>query len=177
MTDTSERTGSTGSTTRAETTTPPDTGASGAPADTRTPTPADTNGHRAASPDDKSVGVLVKQASEQLSDLVRSELRLAQAEMVSKGKRAGLGGGFFGGAGIMALIGLQALAATGIAAIALALPVWAAALIVTGVLFVLAAVLALLGRMQTRKAAPLKPEQAISGVRTDVEEIKERAHR
>ncbi|MFG2193602.1 phage holin family protein [Streptomyces sp. NPDC048639] len=136
------------------------------------------NGHRTSpSQDGKSVGVLVKQASEQLSDLVRSELRLAQAEMAAKGKRAGLGGGFFGGAGLMALLALQALVAGGIAAIALKLPVWAAALIMAGGLLLLAAGLALLGRMETRKVTPLKPEEAISGVKTDVERIKERAHR
>jgi uncharacterized membrane protein YqjE len=125
----------------------------------------------------KPVGELVKQASEQLSDLVRSELRLAQAEMAAKGKRAGLGGGMFGGAAIFALLGLQALAVAAIAAVALALPVWAAALVVTGALFVLAGALALLGRRQTRKAAPLKPEQTISAVKADMEEIRERAHR
>ena len=57
------------------------------------------------------------------------------------------------------------------------LPVWAAALIVTGVLFVIAAVLAATGRGQLRRAAPPTPEQALGSVRADVEEIKERAHR
>ncbi|MGP4004490.1 phage holin family protein [Streptomyces sp. 8N706] len=123
------------------------------------------------------VGELVKQASEQLTDLVRSELRLAQAEMTLKGKRAGRGGGLYGGAGIVALLGMQALVATCIAAIALALPIWASALIMTGVLFLIAAVLALLGRKETRSASPLMPREAISGVKADVEEIKERAHR
>lgn len=149
-----------------------------APATPAAPVETQGNGHRTSpSQDGKSVGVLVKQASEQLSDLVRSELRLAQAEMAAKGKRAGLGGGFFGGAGLMALLALQALVAGGIAAIALKLPVWAAALIMAGGLLLLAAGLALLGRMETRKVTPLKPEEAISGVKTDVERIKERAHR
>ncbi|WP_432093642.1 phage holin family protein [Streptomyces sp. bgisy100] len=127
--------------------------------------------------DQQPVGELVKQASEQLSDLVRSELRLAQAEMVQKGRRAGRGGGLYGGAGLVAFLGLQAMVATGIAAIALALPVWAAALIVTGTLFVVAAVLALLARRETRNASPLKPQQAIRGLKADVEVIKERVHR
>jgi hypothetical protein len=126
---------------------------------------------------DGSVGDLVKQASEELSYLVRSELRLAQAEMVSKGKRVRRGGGLFGGSGLMALYGVGALVAAGIAAVALVLPVWAAALIVAGALFVLAAVLGLLGRTETRRGTPLKPEEAISGMKADVEAIKERAHR
>ncbi|MEU8568523.1 phage holin family protein [Streptomyces pathocidini] len=128
------------------------------------------------SPDGKPVGELVKQASEQLSELVRSELKLAQAEMTAKGKRAGLGGGLFGGAGLLALLGLMTLVAAAVAAVALVLPVWAAALVVTGALFLLAALFGLLGRAQTRKVTPLKPEQALSGVRADVESIKEHAH-
>jgi hypothetical protein len=124
-----------------------------------------------------SAGDLVKQAAEQLSDLVRGELRLAQAEMARKGKRAGVGGGLFGGAGIVALLGCQALLVAGIAALALVLPVWAAGLIAAAALFLGAAVLALLGRQQTRRATPLAPQEAITGMRTDVERIKERAHR
>jgi len=45
---------------------------------------------------DHSVGTLVKQGTEQLSQLVRQELKLAQAELTRKGKRAGIGGGLFG---------------------------------------------------------------------------------
>ncbi|MET9667145.1 phage holin family protein [Streptomyces sp. NPDC006475] len=125
----------------------------------------------------ESVGDLVSQASQQLSQLVREELRLAQAEMTQKGKRFGKGGGMFGGAGIVAFIGLQALAATAIAALVLVLPLWAAALIITGVLFVIAAILAAMGKKQVGMATPPTPERAIDSVKADVAEIKERAHR
>ncbi|WP_019706333.1 phage holin family protein [Streptomyces xinghaiensis] len=124
-----------------------------------------------------SAGDLVKQAAEQLSDLVRGEMRLAQAELARKGKRAGLGGGLFGGAGVVAFVAFQALVAAGIAALALVLPVWAAALIGAAALFAFAGILAALGRKQTREAAPLMPEEAISGMKADAERIKERAHR
>ncbi|MEU3465240.1 phage holin family protein [Streptomyces sp. NPDC006733] len=126
---------------------------------------------------DSSVGELVKRASEQLSELVRGEMRLARAELAEKGKRAGLGGGLLGGAALIAVIGLQALVATAIALLALAVSVWAAAAIVTGVLFVIAAVLALLGKKQVARAVPPAPEAAIDSVKADVEEIKGRAHR
>lgn len=55
----------------------------------------------------QSVGQLVKQASEQLSDLVRQEMRLAQAELAAKGKRAGTGGGMLGAAALFAFIALE----------------------------------------------------------------------
>ncbi|MEU6534547.1 phage holin family protein [Streptomyces sp. NPDC047000] len=123
------------------------------------------------------MGELVQRASQQLTELVRGELRLAQAEMKEKGKRYGKGGGMFGGAGVVGFLMLQALVATAIAAIAVALPVWAAGLIVTGVLGLIAAVLALGGRRQVGRAAGPAPQQTIENVKADVAEIRESAHR
>ncbi|MEU3524251.1 phage holin family protein [Streptomyces sp. NPDC038707] len=123
------------------------------------------------------MGELVQRASQQLTELVRGELRLAQAEMKEKGKHYGKGGGLFGGAGLVGFLMLQALVATVIAAVAVALPVWAAALIVTAVLGVIAAVLALTGKKQVAEASPPAPEQTIQNVKADVAEIKESAHR
>ncbi|MEE1752765.1 phage holin family protein [Streptomyces sp. SP18CS02] len=126
---------------------------------------------------DDSVGTLVTQASQQVSQLVRDEMRLAQAEMVRKGKRFGAGGGLFGGAGAAVFLALQALVITGIAALSLVLPVWASALIACGVLLVIAAVLALNGKKQVARATPPVPERTIDSVKADVAEIKEKAHR
>ncbi|MBZ9638396.1 phage holin family protein [Streptomyces sp. PSKA30] len=124
-----------------------------------------------------SVGELVGQATEQLSRLVRQEVSLAKEELAEKGRRAGRGGGLLGAAGALAYAGLLALAATAAAALSLTLPVWAAALIVTAVLFALAGVLAVTGRAQLRRAVPPTPEVTLGSVRADVEEIRERAHR
>nr|WP_320774023.1 phage holin family protein [Streptomyces sp. CRN 30] len=123
------------------------------------------------------MGELVQRASQQLTELVRGELRLAQAEMKEKGKRYGKGGGLFGGAGLVGFLMLQALVATAIAALAVPLPVWAAALIVTAVLGVIAAVMAMTGKKQVGKAAPPAPQQTIENVKADVAEIKGSAHR
>ncbi|MFJ8826638.1 phage holin family protein [Streptomyces sp. NPDC102467] len=126
---------------------------------------------------EEPVGDLVQRASQQLTELVRGEMRLAQAEMKEKGKRYGKGGGLFGGAGLVGFLMLQALVATAIAALAVPLPVWAAALIVTGVLGLVAAVLALTGKKEVSQAAPPTPEQTIDSVKADVAEIKESAKR
>jgi Flp pilus assembly protein TadB len=126
---------------------------------------------------DAPVGELVKQATEQLSDLVRQEFRLAQAELTQKGKRAGRGGGLFGGAGLFAFVAFEAAVATAIVALDLVLDLWAAALIVTGALLLIAGVLALLGRRQFGRATPAAPARTIASVKADVQEIKERAHR
>lgn len=123
------------------------------------------------------VSELVQRASQQLTELVRGEMRLAQAEMKEKGRHYGKGGGLFGGAGVVGFLTLQALVATAIAALAVPLPVWAAALIVTAALGAIAAVLALSGKKQVAHAAPPAPEQTIENVKADVAEIKESAHR
>nr|WP_198550324.1 phage holin family protein [Streptomyces silvensis] len=123
------------------------------------------------------VGELVQRASQQLTELVRGELRLAQAEMKEKGRHYGKGSGLFGGAGLVGFLTLQALVAAAIAGLAVPLPVWAAALIVGGVLGALAGVLALTGKKEISEAAPPAPEQTIQNVKADVAEIKESAHR
>ncbi|MEV6113003.1 phage holin family protein [Streptomyces sp. NPDC052109] len=120
---------------------------------------------------------LVQRASQQLTELVRGEMRLTQAEMREKGKRYGKGGGLFGGAGVVGFLMVQALVATGIAALALLLPVWAAALIITAVLGVIAAVMAMSGKKQVDQAAPPTPQQTVENVKADAAEIKESAHR
>nr|WP_308122219.1 phage holin family protein [Streptomyces sp. WAC04114] len=123
------------------------------------------------------MGELVQRATEQLTDLVRGEMRLAQAEMTEKGKRFGKGGGLFGGAGVLGFVTLQALVATVIAALAVPLPVWAAALIVTGVLALATGLTALAGRKEVRSATPPAPQRTIDSVKADVAEIKESAQR
>lgn len=126
---------------------------------------------------DPTLGALVHDMTEQMSTLVRDEMRLAQAEMTQKGKKAGVGIGLFGGAGLVALFGVGTLLATVILALALVIPAWLAALIVTVVLFAVAGVLALKGRSSVSQATPAKPEEAIAGLKEDIATVKgERGH-
>ena len=123
------------------------------------------------------VGELVQRMSQQTASLVRQELQLAQVEMKEKGKRAGLGAGMFGGAGVFALYGVGALIASLILVLATFLEAWIAAGIVTVVLFAIAGVLALTGKKEIEQATPAAPEQAIESTKQDVDELKERAAR
>ena len=126
---------------------------------------------------DQSIGELIQQASRQTADLVRKEIRLAQLELQEKGKRAGIGAGLFGGAGLVALYGAGALVAALVMLLATAVEPWLAGLIVAAGLVALAGVLALTGKQQVGRATPPAPEQAIESVQTDVETIKGRAGR
>jgi hypothetical protein len=125
----------------------------------------------------QSTGDLVKQLSEQISVLVRDELKLAQAEMTRKGKQAGAGVGLLGGGGLVALYAAGCLIACAIIAISGVVAAWLAALIVGAVLLAIAAAAALMGKGRLQKAMPAVPEQTVKSVKTDVEVIKERARR
>jgi len=125
----------------------------------------------ALDPDAASTAELVRQASEQISRLVRDELRLAAAELKTKGRHAGMGAGMFGGAGLVALYGVAGLLATVILLLALVMPAWLAALIVTVVLFAVAGVMAVLGRKQVSEIGSPIPEQAVDGVKADVHTV------
>ena len=123
-------------------------------------------------PRDESIGELVKQLSTQTSTLVRQEMRLAQAELQEKGKKAGLGAGMFGASGIVAFLGAGTLIAAIVLALATALDSWLAALIVAVVLLAAAGVAALMGKKQIEQATPPAPEQAMESVKRDVDTVK-----
>jgi uncharacterized membrane protein YqjE len=135
------------------------------------------DGARPSPTQEASAGELVKQLSEQVSVLVRGELKLAQLEMTRKGKQAGIGIGMFGGGGLAALYGLGCLIACVIIAISGVLAAWLAALIVGAALLAVAGIAALMGKRRVQEATPPVPKEAVGSVKTEVEHIKERAQR
>jgi uncharacterized membrane protein YqjE len=124
---------------------------------------------------ERPVGELLKQLSEETTTLVRKELELAKAEVSEKGKKAGVGAGMFGGAGVAGFLGLGALTAALIVALDGAMALWLAALIVGLIWLSVAGVLALQGRNKVQEATPPVPEQATESVKEDVQWAKTRA--
>ena len=123
-------------------------------------------------PREASLGTLVSQLSTQIPELVRSELRLAQAEVAEKGKRAGLGIGMFSVAGLMGFFGLAVLITTLVLVLDLWLPAWAAALVVAVVLLAIAGVAALLGKKKVSEVGSPAPERALNGIKQDLATMK-----
>jgi uncharacterized membrane protein YqjE len=123
--------------------------------------------------DEPTLGALVHQLSEEIPALVRSEIRLAQAEVAEKGKRVGLGLGMFSVAGLLGFFALATLVATAVLGLAEVLPAWVAALVVAAVLLLGAGALALAGKARVSSGQPLVPERAVAGVREDVAILKE----
>jgi hypothetical protein len=130
-----------------------------------------TDGHSAA-----STTALIRTASEQISRLVRAELRLSRAEMTAKARRAGVGAGLFGGAGVVALYGVSALLTALVLVLALVMPTWLAALVVTVGLFAATAVMALIGRGLFRQIGSLAPERTLESIRADVRTVSRAIH-
>ena len=134
-------------------------------------------GARVAEVREHSTGELVKTMTEQMSVLVRDEMKLAQLEMTRKGKQAALGAAMFSASGLVAFYGVGCLLACAIIAISGVVAAWLAALIVGVVLFAIAGIAALMGKSRLQRAAPPVPREAVASAKADVEEIKERAHR
>jgi hypothetical protein len=97
---------------------------------------------------------LTVQLGDQMTRLVRSEVALARAELFATARRAVLGGMMLSGAGLAGVYGGVALVAMLIAAIAMGLPLWAAALVTGVALLACAGGLALLGARRLSRATP-----------------------
>ena len=113
-----------------------------------------------------SLGDLLGDVSRDLSALFRQEVELARAEITDSAKKAGKGAGFFGGAGASGYLALVFLSLTIMFALAVlfdhdvpAAYVWAA-LIVTVIWAIVAAILAATGRkeIQSVQGAPQTAE-------------------
>jgi hypothetical protein len=126
---------------------------------------------------ERSVGELVSDLTDEVKRLVRDEMRLAAFELQRKGKRMGLGAGILGAAGLLALFGAATLVAAAVLALSLAVPGWLAAVIVGAVLLLAGGLSAVLGRKQVKQAVPPLPEEAINGVKEDIEVARHGAHR
>ena len=141
-------------------------------ADQRTSGPA-APGSVQSSAGDSSTGELVGRMTQQMSTLVRDEIRLAQLDLTEKGKRAGVGAGALGGAGAVGYLGLATLIAAAVLGLAEAIPAWLSALIIGIVVLAVAGGLALFGKKKVQSATPPMPTEAVEGLKQDVQTVKE----
>jgi hypothetical protein len=110
--------------------------------------------------DEPSIGTLVQSAMADISTLVRSEVELAKAEVGRSAKKAGVGAGAFGAAGVVLAFSVFFF---GIALAEfltwLGLERWISYLIVWGLLVVVAVIAALIGRRIIKRIE--KPERTL----------------
>lgn len=121
--------------------------------------------------EERTLGQLVADASQDLSELVRYEVALAKAEIKDDVARGAKAGGMFGVAGYLGLLSTVTLViAAGYGLAETGLPAWAAFLIVTGVLLLLAGVLALVGVLLVKRIKP--PERAIRSTKQTIAAVR-----
>ena len=125
-----------------------------------------------ASSDNRSLGQIVKELTADISMLFRSEIALLKLEIKDTVAKLGGGAAMFAGAAFVALFGLAFLFVTlTLGLVALGVPAWVSSLIVTVVLFVVAGVLAMIGK---KKFAQVNfvPSESVQQIKADVEAIK-----
>jgi hypothetical protein len=113
-----------------------------------------------------------KEFVDRARSIVRLEVELALLEVKGKLVRIALGIGLGAGAAVVGLFAFGFLAAGGAAALALVIPIWAALLVVGGVLLGLTLLLALLGIRSLRAGTPPVPEKAIEEARLTTETLR-----
>ncbi|MFP7696366.1 phage holin family protein [Trueperella sp. LYQ143] len=97
-------------------------------------------------PGTQSIGELVAKVTAQFSALVRDEITYTKLQATQKVKNLGTGGVMFAIAGVLALYMFGILLLAGGYALSLVVPLWAAFLIVAGILLLVILILALIGK-------------------------------
>lgn len=117
---------------------------------------------------------LLRRLIDEVGLLVRQELALARAEMREKAAAATRGGAMVGAALVVGLMAAGAATAFLVAVLAIAIPVWAAALIVAMALGAAAWWTGTAGVRKARRAMPLVPSETAEKVKEDVTWVKQR---
>jgi uncharacterized membrane protein YqjE len=126
-----------------------------------------------SAPRKKSVFELIGEIPTLVTDLVQREIELVKTELVTKFKALGVGAGIITAAVIVLLAMLGVLLTAAIFAMTLTgLPGWAAALIVAGVLLIIAVILGLIGYRILKRGVPPVPTESIESIKRDIRAIK-----
>jgi hypothetical protein len=120
----------------------------------------------------KSLVELVSDLPRLIVELLKAELNHLKVEFAEKAKHAGIGMGLIAAAALLLFFALGVLIAAAILGIAVALPAWAAALIVFGGLVVIAVILALIGVRSFKKMDGVAPTQTIDSIKEDADALK-----
>jgi hypothetical protein len=125
-----------------------------------------------ATDSERSLGTIVRDLTEHISTLFRSEVALLKLELKDTAGKLGGGVAMFIGAAFLGVFGLGFLFVTIVLGLVrLGVPAWLSTLIVTVVLFIAAGVLAMIGKKKF-SAVQFVPEESVKQIKNDVESIK-----
>jgi len=122
-------------------------------------------------PSDRSIKEIVQALQPQIQELVNKQVDLARAELVPVGRQAGIATGLLVTGAVFMLVFLVFLSLTGVYALNLVLPLWASALIVSGILLLIGGGLAGAGANILRRLDP-KPHRTIAALQQNIDWLK-----
>ena len=122
--------------------------------------------------DDRSLGELFSELSQETTTLIRQEVNLAKTEMSQKASRVGKDVGFMAAGGAVAYAGLLAIIAGVIALVGLVIPLWLSALLVGVVVAAIGYFLVKRG-LDALKQEDLAPRETIETLKEDREWAKD----
>lgn len=120
----------------------------------------------------RSLFELVAEVPTLVTELVQREIALVKAEMTAKLTALGTGGGLLAGAAVVLLFMIGVLLTAAVLALSLVMPGWAAALVVAGVLLIVALILGLVGYRILKRGIPPIPSETIDSVQRDLRAIR-----
>ena len=107
-----------------------------------------------------------------VKELVKGELNLLKAEMLTKAKIFGLAAGLLVGALVIVLYAIGVLLTAAVMGLATVMPAWLAALVIAVAMLLVAAILGLLGWRRLKTGLPITPKRTIDSVKNDVNAVK-----
>jgi hypothetical protein len=116
---------------------------------------------------ERSIGELFSDLATETTTLIRQEIELAKVELIEKISNMGRNAVYVVAGGLVGYAALLCLLATIILALAIVIPAWASALLVTVVVGIVAAVLISKG-IAALKKANLAPRQTVETLKEDV---------
>jgi hypothetical protein len=122
---------------------------------------------------ERAASDILRDVVDDVQELFRSEVRLVKAEISEQAIRAKGAGGYLGGAAIAGFLAALCFLACCIAALATAIPFWAAALLVSFVLAAIGATLYAHAKMKLRDFHAM-PQQSVQSIKEDVAWLKQR---
>ena len=116
----------------------------------------------------RSISNILEDIVANVQTIIRSEVRLAKTEMQEEGIKAGKASGIAVSGGLLALYALGFLLLACVYALEIAVAPWLAALIVTVVVGIIAAVLINVGMKRMKRVDP-RPDKTIHSIKENLE--------
>ena len=114
-----------------------------------------------------STSELIKDIIADVQEIIRSEVRLAKAELKEEGAKAGIAGGMFGAAAMLGFFGLALFEGMCVVLWAILTPLWIAFLIMGVISLVAGGIFYAAGLDKWRKVHP--PEKTVTTLKENVE--------